>query len=201
MKAEAMKNYHLHHPFGDSPAVPPWPTAPPETVRKLADLTRGCAKATMQAPAEPPLLYSGQQATQPFFQPHAPPAPPPLVPPKRARPKRGAAAPCPEQARKDSRATISQPPATLRPSRPTRTKHPHHPSSRHQQRPTRTKHPHHPPSRQHHHARPKRTQSSKKARKSNSLSATTTQATRSGVRARSRTASRNWAPTGGCKSG
>ena len=108
-KAEAMRNYHLHHPFNHSPAALPWPTDPPETVRKLADLTRNRAKATMQRPAEPPLRDPGEQATHPFFQPHAPPAPPPPVPPKRARQKRGAPAPSPQQARINGRATTSQP--------------------------------------------------------------------------------------------
>ena len=106
-----MRNYHLHHPFNNSPVALPWPTDPPETVRKLADFTRSHAKATMQTPTEPQLRDLGQQATHPFFQPHAPPAPPPPVPPKRARLKRGAAAPSPQQARKDGRATTSQPPA------------------------------------------------------------------------------------------
>ena len=87
------------------PGRMPWPTDPPETVRKLADLTRSHAKAIMQTPAEAPLRDPAQQATQPFFQPHAPPAPPPPVPPKRARRKRGA--PAPNQARK---AAASQPP-------------------------------------------------------------------------------------------
>ena len=106
MQAKAMRNYHLHHPFDNSPAALPWPTDPPETVRKLADLTRSHAKATMQTPAEPPLRDLGQQATHPFFQPHTPPAPPPPVPPKRARRERGA--PAPNQARK---AATSRPPA------------------------------------------------------------------------------------------
>ena len=111
MQAKAMRNYHLHHPFDDSPAALPWPTDPPETVRKLANLTRNRAKATMQTPAQPPLQDPSEQATHPFFQPHNPPAPPPPVPPKRARQKRGAAAPSPEKARKDSRAKASDPPA------------------------------------------------------------------------------------------
>ena len=97
MQAKAMKNYHFHHPFDTSPAALPWPTDPPEAVRKLADLTRSHAKTTMQTLAQPPLRDPGQQATHPFFQPHAPPAPPPPVPPKRARRKRGA--PGPTQAR------------------------------------------------------------------------------------------------------
>ena len=110
-QAKAMRNYHLHHPFDDSPAALPWPTDPPKTVCKLADLRRNRAKATMQTLAEPPLRDSGQQATHPFFQPHAPPAQPPPVPPKRARRERGAPAPSPQQARKDSRATTSKLPA------------------------------------------------------------------------------------------
>ena len=97
------------HPFDNSPAALQWPTDPPKTVRKRADLTRSHAKATMQTPAEPPLRDPGQQATHPFFQPHAPPAPPPPIQSKRARPKRGA--PAPNRARKDGRATTSQPPA------------------------------------------------------------------------------------------
>ena len=55
MHVKAMRNYHLHHTFNDSPAALPWPSDPPETVRKLADLMRSHAKANMQAPAEPPL--------------------------------------------------------------------------------------------------------------------------------------------------
>ena len=106
MQANAMRDYHLQHPFDDSPAALSWPTDPPETVRQLADLTRSHAKATMQTPAEPPLRDPGQQATHPFFQPHAPPAPPPPVPTKQARRKRGA--PATNQAAK---AATSQPPA------------------------------------------------------------------------------------------
>ena len=45
MQAKAMRNYHLHHPFDDSPAALPWPSNPPETVRKLADLMCSHAKA------------------------------------------------------------------------------------------------------------------------------------------------------------
>ena len=59
MQAEAMRNYHLHHPFDDSPAALPWPSDPPETVRKLADLMRSHAKVNMQTPAEPPLRDPG----------------------------------------------------------------------------------------------------------------------------------------------
>ena len=101
-----MRNYHLHHPFDDSPAALPWPTNPPETVRKLADLTRSHEKTTMQTLAESPLRGPGQPATHPFFKPHAPPAPPPPVRTKRARQKRGA--PAPNQAGK---AATSHPPA------------------------------------------------------------------------------------------
>ena len=67
MQAKAMRKYHLHHPFDDIPAALPWPSDPPETVRKLADLMRSHAKANMQTPAEPPLRDPSQQATQPFF--------------------------------------------------------------------------------------------------------------------------------------
>ena len=89
MHAKAMRNYQLHHPFDDSPAALPWPSDPPETVHKLADLMRSHAKANMQTPAEPPLRDPGQQATHPFFKTHTPQAPLPPVPPKQARPKRG----------------------------------------------------------------------------------------------------------------
>ena len=109
MQAKAMRNYHLHHPFDDSPAALPWPSDPPETVRKLANLMRSHEKANMQTPAEPPLRDPGQQATHPFFKPHAPPTPLPPVPPKRARRKRGA--PAPNQAGK---AATSRPPAPHR---------------------------------------------------------------------------------------
>ena len=114
-QAKAMRNYHLRHPLDNSPVTVPWPTDPPETVRRLADLTRNHAKATMQTLAEPPLRDPGQQPTRPFFQPHTPPAPPPPVPPKRARRKRGA--PPPHQAKEDGRATTFQPPAPP-PTRP-----------------------------------------------------------------------------------
>ena len=103
-----MRNYHLQHPFDDSLAALTWPTDPPETVRKLADLTRSHAKATMQTPAEPPLRDPGKQATHPFFKTHAPPAPLPPVPTKRARRKRGARAP--NQAGKAATSLPSLPP-------------------------------------------------------------------------------------------
>ena len=107
MQAKAMRNYHLHHPFHDSPAALPWPSDPPESVRKLADIMRSHANAKMQTPAEPPLRDPGQHGTHPFFKPHAPPAPLPPVAPKRARQKRGA--PAPSQAGK---AATSRPPAS-----------------------------------------------------------------------------------------
>ena len=191
-----MRNYHLHNPLDDSPSALPWPTDPPEAVLKPADVTRNRAKASMQTPAEPPLRDPGQQATHPFFQPHAPPVPSPPVPPRRARRKRGAPALSRRQARIDHRAAVSQPPAA--PQRPSR---PSWRLPRWTPHPARTKHPHHPPSRHTHRPSPKRTHSIKKARKSNSLSATTTRATGSGVRARSSTASRTWARTVGCKPG
>ena len=107
MQAKAMRNYHLHHPFDDSPAALPWPTDPPETVHKLADIIRSHAKAKMQTPAGPPLRDPDQQTTHPLFKPHAPPAPLPPVPPKRTRRQRGA--PAPSQAGK---AATSRPPAS-----------------------------------------------------------------------------------------
>ena len=112
MQAKAMRNYHLHPPFDNSPAALPWPSDPPETVRKLADLMRSHAKANMQTPAEPPVRDPGQQATHPFFIPHAPPAPLPPVPPKRARRKKGAAAP--NQAGK----AATSPPSAPHPTHP-----------------------------------------------------------------------------------
>ena len=108
-QAKAMRNYHIHHPFDDSPTALPWPTDPPQTVQKLADLTRNRVKATMQTPGEPPLQALSKPATYPFFQPQVPPAPPPPVPPKRARRKRGAPAPSPQQARIDGSAATSEP--------------------------------------------------------------------------------------------
>ena len=75
MQTNAMRNYYLGYPFNDSSPALPWPKGFPETIQKLADLTRNGAKATMQAPAEPPLRNSSQQATHPFFKPHAPPSP------------------------------------------------------------------------------------------------------------------------------
>ena len=110
-QAKAMRNYHLHHPFDDSPPALPWPMDPPETVQKLADLTRNRTKATMQTPGKPLLRDPDQQATHPLFQAHALPIPPPPVPPKRARRKRGTPPPGPQQARVDGKATSSQPPA------------------------------------------------------------------------------------------
>ena len=88
MQAKAMRNYHLHHPFDNSRAALPWQTDPPETVHKLADLTRSHAKATMQTPAEPPLRNPGQQARHPFFRPtpSQPHRPPPTKPGKQQPP-------------------------------------------------------------------------------------------------------------------
>ena len=56
MQAKAKRQYHLHKPFGGSPPAVPWPTDPPETVQKLADLTKYQAKASMPTSAEPPVL-------------------------------------------------------------------------------------------------------------------------------------------------
>ena len=113
-----MTNYYCHHPFDDSPTAPPSPTDAPETMRKLADLTRNMAKATMQALAEPPLRNPDQQATHPFLQAHALPVPPPLVPRKRARQRRGTLARSPQQARVGSKATNPHPPAPAAASPP-----------------------------------------------------------------------------------
>ena len=115
-QAQTMRNYHVHHPFDDSPAALPWPTNPSETVRKLADLNRNRAEATMKTLAEPPLRDPGVQATHLSFQPHAPPAPPPPVPTKRARRKRGAPAPSPQQARKTAGQQPLNTPPPHRPS-------------------------------------------------------------------------------------
>ena len=144
-QAKAMRNYHLHNPCKDSPAALPWPTDPPETVRNLANLTGNRGKATIQTPAEPPLRDPGQQARNPFLQPHAPPPPPPPVPRKRARRKRGTPAPSPQNNPENtSRQQPLNPSHPLRPSRPTqrppptRTKHPHHHPFRHKHRPAKS---------------------------------------------------------------
>ena len=34
MQAKATRNYHLHHPFDDSPGALPWPTDPPYAVHQ-----------------------------------------------------------------------------------------------------------------------------------------------------------------------
>ena len=188
-----MRNYHLHHPFDKRPAALPWPTDPPETVRKLAALTRCNAKAAMQTPAEPWLRDPGQQATHPFFKPHAPPAPLPPVPPKRARGKRDAPAPNRAGIAVTSRppAPPPNPPGNSGPSilvilPPIITTAPNGPGiliilpPRHQRRP-----------------HPRRTQDSKRARRSSSPSATNTRGTGSGVRAQSHTASATRGTTGG----
>ena len=154
MQAQAMRNYHLHHPFDDSPAALPWPTDPPETVRKLADLTRSHAKATMQTLAEPPLRDPGQQATHPIFKPHAPPCPTTSSPTQASETEKGRT--CPEPSRKSS--DLRTPRRPPRPTRQTRTKHPRHPPSHHYHRPTRTRHPHHSPPRHQHRPHPRRTQ-------------------------------------------
>ena len=72
MQAKAMRNYHLHHPFDDSPATLPWPSDPPETVRKPADLMRSHAKANMQTPAEPPLRDPASKQRTPSSNPTPP---------------------------------------------------------------------------------------------------------------------------------
>ena len=93
--------------FRQQPGRTAMANRPPDNMRRLADLTRNHTKATMQTPAEAPVRDPGQQGTHPLFQPHAPLAPRAPVPPKQARPKRGT--PAPNQARKDGRATTSQP--------------------------------------------------------------------------------------------
>ena len=191
MQAKAMRNYHLHHPFDDSPAALPWPSDPPETVRKLADLMRSHEKANMQTPAEPPLRDLRQQATHPFFKPRYLQSHPSERDEKRAHPP-------PTKLEKQR---PPDPPHPVRPTRQTRTKHPRHPPSHHYHRPTRSRHPRHPPSRHQHRPRPRRTQDSKRARRSSSPSATTTRATGSGVRAQSSTTSATWGTTRGHRSG
>ena len=118
MQAKAMRNHHLHHPFDDSRAALPWPSDPPETVRKLADLMRSHAKANMQTPAEPPLRNSGQQATHPFFEPHAPPSPATSSPTQASETKKGRTRPQPSRKSSDLRTprTPSDPPGEPRPS-------------------------------------------------------------------------------------
>ena len=121
MQANAMRNYHLHHPLDDSPLALPWPKDPLETIRKLADIMRNRARATMQAPAKRPLGDHSQQATHPFFQPHAPPIPPPPVPPKRARRRRrSAAAPSPNRPEQKAEQQSSNPPHAPQPPGPNR---------------------------------------------------------------------------------
>ena len=111
-QAKAMRNYHLHHPFDDSPAALPWPTDPPETIQKLANLKRKSAKATMQAPAEPPPRDPSQQATHPFFQPRAPPNSHYLQSRQNEREEKDAHPPlAPKQTRIDGRAAAYKPPA------------------------------------------------------------------------------------------
>ena len=196
MQAKAMRSYHLHHPFDDSPAPLPWPSDPPETVRKLADLMRSHAKANMQTPAEPPLRDQTSKRRTPSSNP-TPPEPRYLQSHPSERDKKGAHPP----PTKPEKQRPPDPPHPTRPTRQTRTKHPRHPPSHHYHGPTRTRHPHHPPSRHQHRTRPRRTQDSKRARRSSSPSATTTQATGSGVRARSSTASATRGTTGGHRSG
>ena len=101
MQAKAMRNYHLHHPFDDSPAALPWPTDPLETVRKLADIIRSHAKAKMQTPAEPPLRDPDQQATHPFFKPQPPPSPATSSPPEASETTKGRTRPQPSRKSSD----------------------------------------------------------------------------------------------------
>ena len=99
MQAKAMRNYHLHHPFDDSPAVLPCPKDPRETVRKLADLTRNQAKATMQANA------GGTPATGPWQAGYPPLLPAPRPPfPTTSSPTKASEA--------EKRRTRPQPPAS-----------------------------------------------------------------------------------------
>ena len=183
-----MRNYHLNHPFDNSPAALPWPTDPPETVHRLADLTRSHAKATMQTPAEPPLRDPTSRLCTPTSNP-TPPQPHHLP----FHPSEGdgeGAHPPPTKPGKQ------QPPNPPTPPEPPY-HHSRHPPSRHYHHPTRTRHPHHPPSRHQHRPYPRLMQGSKKARRSSNPSATTTRATGSGVRAQCSTAPATWETTGG----
>ena len=114
MQAKATRNYHLHHPFDDSPAALPWPTDPPETVRKLADIIRSHAKAKMQTPTEPPTEGSGPASNAPLLQTPYPPSPATSSPTQAKETTKGRTRP--SQAGK---AATSQPPAS----------HPTHPAN------------------------------------------------------------------------
>ena len=120
MQAKTMRNYHLHHPFDDSPAALPWPTDPPETVRKLADIIRSHAKAKMQTPAEPPLRDPDQQATHPLLKPHAPPGPATSSPTQANETTKGRTRPQPSQKSSDlpTPRIPPDPPGEPRPSIP-----------------------------------------------------------------------------------
>ena len=117
MQAKAMRNYHLRHPFDDSPAALPWPSDPPETVRKLADLMRSHAKSNMQTPAEPPLRDPGQQAMHPFPKRHAPPTPATSSPTQASGTKEGHTRPQPSRKNSDlpTPSTPTDPPGEPRP--------------------------------------------------------------------------------------
>ena len=101
MQAKAMRNYHLHHPFDDNPAALPWPTDPPETVRKLADLTRSRAKETMQTPAEPPLRDPGPASNTPLLQTPRPPSPTTSSPMQASETEKGRTRPQPSRKSSD----------------------------------------------------------------------------------------------------
>ena len=97
LQAKATRNYHLHHPLNNSPTALPWPTESPETVRKLVDLTRSQAKATMQTPPEPPLRDLGQQATQPLLQTPRPPSQTTSAPDQASQTEKGRTRPQPSR--------------------------------------------------------------------------------------------------------
>ena len=128
-----MRNYHLHHPFNDSPPALPWPTDPPGDCTQ-AHRPHAQSRESNQANARYGTLASGLRT--PSSNPTPPQAPPPPAPPKQARRKRGLPAPSYQQARIYTRATTSQPAApppdppdklSVRPAGPP--PHPHQASS------------------------------------------------------------------------
>ena len=192
MQARSMRNYHLHQPLDDSPSALPWPTESPKALQRLANLTRNCAKATMQTPAEHQLRDPKQQATQPFFQANALRGPPPPtrrnnhgkkrahppLPPRSQNRQQEDDLPCLRTRPRLSSQPGRQP---IKPPLQTQTRRPDRPSSHHKESHSLTC-----------------TQNCNRARESNNPTATTTRAPGSCARARSNTALRAGAQTAGC---
>ena len=100
MQAKAMRNYHLHHPFDDSPAALPWPSNPPGD-RAQAHRPHAQPRESEHANAgRTPTKGSGPASNAPLLQTPRPPSPATSSPNEADETQKGRT--CPQPSRKSS---------------------------------------------------------------------------------------------------